>query len=147
MSDKTKLSSVLEDYKINLKLKLSALWVSVMLLYLYGDYFNLYKTGTLDNMLAGQIGPLGQVTQGILLGTSILMAIPALMVFLSLILKPVVNRWSNIILGIIYTIIMLIGMPGEWYYYIFLGVIEVILTLLIVWYAWTWPKIQKSEPA
>ncbi len=143
MSDKTKLSPILEDYKINIKLKLSALWASVMFLYLYGDYFSLYKTGTLEHMLAGQIGPLGQVTQGILLGTSILMAIPALMVFLSLILKPVVNRWSNTVLGIIYTIIMLVTMLGEWYYYIFLGVLEVTLTSLIVWYAWTWPKIQK----
>ncbi len=140
MPGEIKSSHVLEDSRINIKLKLSALWASVMFLYLYGDYFSLYKTGTLDSMLAGQIGPLGPVTQGILLGTSILMAIPAVMVFLSLVLKPVVNRWSNIILGIFYTIIMLIGLPSEWYYYIFLGVIEMTLTLLIVWYAWTWQK-------
>ncbi|MFV1993673.1 MAG: DUF6326 family protein [Acidiferrobacterales bacterium] len=140
MTGNTKSGTALEDIKISTKLKISALWASVMLLYLYGDYFSLYKTGTLDHMLAGEIGPLGQVTQGILLGTSVLMAIPALMVFLAIVLKPAVNRWSNIILGVIYTVIVLIGLPGEWYYYIFLGVLEAILTLLIVWYAWTWPK-------
>lgn len=62
------------------------------------------------------------------------------MVFLSVALKPRANRWANIILGIIYTLIMLISMQGAWAFYIFFGIIEVILTILIVWYAWTWPK-------
>ena len=62
------------------------------------------------------------------------------MVFLSLALKPNVNSWVNIILGVIYTLIMLITMPGAWAFYIFLGVVEVVLTALIVWYAWHWPR-------
>ena len=75
-----------------------------------------------------------------LLGTSILMAIPSVMVSLSLGLKPNPNRRANLILGAIYTVIMLITMPGAWAFYIFLGVVEVTLTALIVWYAWKWPK-------
>jgi hypothetical protein len=31
-------------------------------------------------------------------------------------------------------------MPGSWVFYIFLGSVEVVLTALIVWYAWTWPR-------
>jgi hypothetical protein len=31
-------------------------------------------------------------------------------------------------------------MPGAWEFYVFLGVIEIVLTALIVWYAWKWPK-------
>jgi hypothetical protein len=31
-----------EDIKVNIKIKLSALWTSVTLCYLYGDYFELY---------------------------------------------------------------------------------------------------------
>jgi hypothetical protein len=68
------------------------------------------------------------------------MAIPGVMVFLSLVLKPNLYRWVNIILGVTYTAIMLITMPGAWAFYIFLGIVEVALTLLIVWYAWSWPK-------
>jgi len=68
------------------------------------------------------------------------MAIPSVMVFLSLALKPNPNRWVNIILGLIYTVIMLITMPGAWSFYMFLGVVEVVLTGLIVWYAWNWPR-------
>ena len=68
------------------------------------------------------------------------MAIPSTMVFLSLVLKPDANRWVNIILGVIFTVIMLITMPGAWAFYIFLGIVEVVLTAMIVWYAWNWPK-------
>ena len=52
---------------------------------------------------------------------------------------------SYIILGLVYTAIMLVTMPGEWTYYIFLGVIEVILTILIVWFAWKWPRLNATQ--
>src|SRR5437773_7333556 len=111
----------LDDVKIHVKLKLSALWASVMFCYIYGDYFGLYQPGALRGMLEGRMGPLGPTTQGVLLGTSLMMAIPSVMVFLSLALKPHLNRWLNIILGVIYTAIILITMPGSWAFYIFLG--------------------------
>ncbi len=135
----------LDDIKIHVKMKISALWVSLMLCYIYGDYFGLYKPGKLQGMLEGVMGPLGPTTQGVLLGTAILMAIPSVMVFLSLVLKPTPNRRLNIILGVIYTAIMLITMPGAWAFYVFLGIVEVVLSALIVWYAWNWPK-QEATP-
>jgi hypothetical protein len=132
--------TALDDIKIDVKIKISALWVSVMLCYIYGDYFGLYQPKKLQGMLEGQMVPLGPTTQGVLLGTSVMMAIPGVMVFLSLALKPHLNRWVNIILGVIYTLIVLITMPGAWVFYIFLGSVDVVLTALIVWYAWNWPK-------
>lgn len=140
MKSTLKNDKALDDSKIHVKIKLSALWASVMFCYIYGDYFGLYKPGTLQGMVDGQMGPLGPTTQGILLGTAIMMAIPSVMVFLSLGLPPTLSRWANISFGAIYTAIMLITMPGAWVFYICLGAIEVILTALIVWYAWHWPK-------
>ncbi len=140
----TEPSTELDDIKVHVKVKISALWASLMFCYIYGDYFGLYKPGTLADMLAGKMGPLGPTTQGILLGTSAMMAIPSVMVFLSLVLRPSLNRWLNIILGLVYTVIMLVTMPGEWTYYIFLGVIEAILTILIVWFAWRWPRLNAT---
>lgn len=133
-------STVLSDITIHVRFKLAALWTSLMFCYVYGDYFGLYQPGKLQGMLEGKMAPLGPTTQGILLGTSILMAVPALMVFLSVALPANPNRWLNIVLGVIYTAIMLITMPGAWSFYIFLGIIEIGLTLLIVWYAWKWPR-------
>ena len=131
---------ILEDSNIPVRFKLSALWASVTFCYLYGDYFGLHKPGALQAMLDGIMGPLGPTTQGVLLGTSIMMAIPSVMVFLSLALKASASRWLNIVFGLIFTAIMLITMPGAWYFYVFLGIVEVVLTVLIVWYAWTWPR-------
>jgi hypothetical protein len=131
----------LEDLKVPVRLKLAALWTSLMFLYIYGDYFGLYQPGNLQGMLQGKMGPLGPTTQGVLLGTSLLMAVPSLMIFLSLVMRPMLSRVLNMILGLIYAIIMLVTMPGAWTFYLLLGVIEIALSLLIVWHAWKWPRL------
>jgi hypothetical protein len=130
---------MLEDNRIPVQIKLSALWASVMFCYIYADYFGLYVPGSLQSMMNGQMGPLGPTTQGVLLGTSLMLAIPAVMIFLSVALKPNLNRWLNIVFGVVYTIIILITM-WDWAFYIFYGVIEITLTGLVVWYAWKWPR-------
>jgi hypothetical protein len=130
---------LLEDTRIPVQIKLSALWASVMFCYIYADYFGLYVPGSLQSMMRGQMGPLGPTTQGVLLGTSLMLAIPAVMIFLSVALKPNLNRWLNIVFGVVYTAIILITM-WDWAFYIFYGVIEITLTGLVVWYAWTWPR-------
>jgi hypothetical protein len=127
-----------QDVKINVKMKLSALWVALMLVYIYCDIYSLFRTGQLEEMISGRMGPF-PVTQGSLLAASILMIIPAVMVFLSLTLKPKVDRWVNIILGVLYTFVNIGNLIGEtWVYYIFSGVVELVLTFLIIGYAWKW---------
>lgn len=131
----------LEDFRAPAKLKLSALWAATMFCYVYGDFFGLFRPGKLMAMNAGNIGPLGEATPGVLVGVSILMAIPALMVALSLLLPPFFARWLNILFGLAYTGIMLLTMQGAQPFYVTLGVIEVVLTLSVVWVAATWPKV------
>ena len=128
-----------QDVKINVKMKLSALWVALMLIYIYADILSLFKTGAIEKMMHGFMGPF-PVTQGSLLSAAILMSIPAVMVFLSLTLKPKVNRWANIILGVLFTFVNISNLIGEtsWIFYISFVVVEITLTLLIVGYAWKW---------
>jgi hypothetical protein len=130
----------LEDSNVPVKFKLSALWTSVMFCYIYADYFALYKPGALQSMIAGKMGPLGPTTQSVLVGTSALMTIPSVMIFLSLALKPSVSRWLNIVFGGLYTVVIVITASGDWLFVKMYGAIEVVLTGLIVWYAWKWPK-------
>jgi hypothetical protein len=132
----------LDDLKLHVKTKLSALWAALMFCYIYGDYFGLYVPGQLKGMLAGQ-GPVGPTSQASLLATSLMMAVPGLMVFLTLVAPPVLSRWLNILLGTLFTLIMLatMAMPGAWVFYIVLGIVEVVLTGLIVGYAWRWPRV------
>jgi hypothetical protein len=130
----------LDDIKVHVKLKLSALWAAIMFCYVYGDYFGLYVPGQLQGMLAGG-GPIGPTSQPTLAAVSLLMAVPGTMVFLSVVLPPVFSRWLNISLGLFYTAIVLATMPGAWAFYIFMSAIEIVLQLLIVWYAWKWPRM------
>jgi Family of unknown function (DUF6326) len=129
----------LADPPVGIRLKLSALWAAVMFCYLYGDFFGLFKPGKLADMMAG-LTPVGPTTQARLLAFSLVMAIPGAMVFLSLVLRPGLCRWVNIILGLIYSVIIVLTMPGAWGFYLFLGCVEVTLTGAIAWYAWTWPS-------
>ena len=129
----------LEDVRINIKLRLSALWVAMMLLYVYADLLSLFRPGQIEEMIAGKMGPF-PATQGSLIVASILMIIPAVMVFLSLALKPKVNRWVNIIFGALYTFVNISNLIGEtWAYYIFFGIAEIVLTFAIAWHAARWP--------
>ena len=131
----------LEYFRINVKFKLSALWTAVMFCYVYGDYFSLYVPHNIEKFISGDTmldSPLK------LFAASILMAIPSLMVFLSLALKPKINRWLNLLFGTIYTSIMVLiaitSFAPWWTFYVFLAIVESLITLTIVWYAWKWPR-------
>ena len=140
MSSNGKTAGILEDAKINVKVKLSVLWIASMFLYIYVDYFGLFRPGFIENVMAGEVAGF-QISQVFLLQAMILMTIPILMIFLSLTLKAKANRWTNIIVGIFKVVILAVFVIGEsWSFYIFGTIVEVVLLSLILWYAWTWPK-------
>jgi hypothetical protein len=130
----------LEDIKLNVKLKLAALWASFMFLYIYVDYFHLYMPGALEDMLAGKVFVL-EVTQAFLLVVLATVTIPALMIFLSVSLSAKVNRWTNIIVATVYIPYTLFNLVGEaWVHMVFGAIVEVVLLSLVIWYAWKWPE-------
>ncbi|MBX2925696.1 MAG: hypothetical protein KF746_26100 [Chitinophagaceae bacterium] len=132
-----------EDFKINVKLILSALWTSVMFLYIYGDYFELYVPEKVEDLLNGQ-NILN--TPYKLLFVAIILTLPSLMIFLSLLMKPKWNRVLNISIGVFLTLFTLLaGISSftEWrIFYVILSFLESIITSIIVWKAWRWPKSQ-----
>jgi hypothetical protein len=131
---------VLVDAPVNVKLKLAGLWASVMFIFLYADYFGLYIPGQIENIIAGKVAGF-QINQGWLLGVMILMTIPSLMVFLSLVLKAKANRITNIIVGVLKAVVVIAAVIGDSnYFYLFASSVELVLLSLIVWYAWKWPK-------
>ncbi|MGB2956409.1 MAG: DUF6326 family protein [Anaerolineales bacterium] len=139
MSTENMTTTILKDVKINVKVRLAALWTAMMFLFIYVDFFYLYAPGEMEHMIAGYMGPF-PTTQGSVLLATILMAIPSLMIFLSVTLKAKANRWTNIIVGLLYIAVVIGGMIGEsWVSYLFGSVVELVLTALIVWYAWKWP--------
>lgn len=131
-----------EDFKVNTRIVLSALWTSVMFCYIYGDYFELYVPKKTEGLLNGQ--NLLDTPLKLLLAT-VMLTLPALLIFLSLLLKPRLARLLNIIFGIFFTLLMLLIAAGsltEWRaFYVFLALVESCITATIVWKAWTWKKI------
>ncbi len=131
---------VLEEYRPPTKVKLATLWASTMFCYIYGDYFGLYVAGTLADMNGGRMGPLGHATPGVLTATSLMMAVPSLMVALSLLLPARICRWACILLGLFYTAIMAASLAGSEPFYKVLAAIEMALTLAITLVAVRWPS-------
>lgn len=116
------------------KIKLSALWVVLMLTYLLGDVMRIFS----GEFVAGEMGG-GQISQGLYLGMAVLFAIPIIMVFMTLILNDKANRWANMIVAAVFFTINLIGLPGyPSYYDRFLIVVGLVFNLLTIWYAWNW---------
>ena len=139
MNESRQATRELEDVKVHMKLKLAALWTSLMFLYIYVDYFHLFMPGSLEDLLAGKVFVF-EITQAFLLAGLALVTIPALMIFLSIALSAKVNRWTNIIVATVYIPYTLFNLAGEaWMHMVFGAVVEVVLLLLIIWYAWKWP--------
>jgi hypothetical protein len=126
------------------RIKLSGIWVSLMLTYLLGDVLRIFS----GDFSAGTIGEM-QISQGMYLGMAILMVIPILMVFLSLTLKYKANRWANIIVAIFFFLFNAVGLPTyPSAYDQFLIVIGLVFNVLTVWYVWKWSnqmEVQSDE--
>jgi uncharacterized membrane protein HdeD (DUF308 family) len=136
-------AKVLKNTEIDIKHKLSALWLVLMMLYIYTDFYTLYTPGKLQDMLSGVMDGRIRVTQVSLLVVAIITIIPAFMIFLSLVVKAKANRWLNIILGILQIAIGVVSLVGAtWVYYICYVIALTLIAILIVVYAWKWPNTE-----
>jgi hypothetical protein len=133
-----------EIAKVNVRIKISALWTALLFVFAYVDIFSLYRPDFRADLESGVIGGF-ILGQSFLLAATIYIAIPSLMVFGALVLRPRVNRIVNIGLSIIYALTIVAGAIGEWSYYILGSAIEVAVLAAIVHYAWTWPRAANPD--
>jgi hypothetical protein len=135
--EKAKTTNKLTEMK-DRNVRLSILWTFATLNFIYCDVVTV--------MDPTHHAPF-QLTQGFLLGASILVEIPIAMVLLSWILNYGPNRWANVIAGTIMTVVqvlsLVVAVPTM--YYVFFSTVEIACTALIVWYAWTWPHPEMNE--
>ena len=147
---KTQKANDLVDYKVNVRIKLTSLWASLMFLYIYADYFQLKTPGNIQRTMDLQT-PVGEVTPGLLVIFSIILIVPSLMIMLSIFLKPMISKWVNISVATVWSLMSLliiaggIGDLGGWHtFYTLYNIIEVGLFSTIVWQAWNWPKADET---
>jgi hypothetical protein len=131
----------LENTQVPVQVKLAAAWTSFMFLYIYVDYFHLYKPGVIDDILAGVVWEF-QISQTLLTVFLAAIAVPSLMIVLSVILPARANRVINLVVASVYIPFSMFNAVGEsWTYFYGLSIgLEVLLLAFILRSAWTWPR-------
>ena len=109
--------------------KLSTLWIVVMFNMAFADILAFVLPEALNDMVKGTTEV--KITQELLLAMAVLVQIPIIMIYLSLVLSCKFNRWINIIAAII-TISFVIGGDSLYFHYIFFASIEVICMLMVI---------------
>jgi hypothetical protein len=122
-----------ERTMLDMRIILSTTWVVVTLIYLYGDVLRICSGDFVKSMANTNFN------QFVWLGIAILMLIPILMVFLTLVLPQSVSRWVNIIVAVFFFLFNLVGLPTyPSMYDKFLLAVSIVFNVVTVWYAWNW---------
>jgi Family of unknown function (DUF6326) len=143
MTIRTNTPNLLDSPPIPVQAKLAAAWTSLMFLYIYVDYFHLYKPGALDDIRGGVVFEF-DISPTLLTIFFVSVAIPAMMVMLSMTLPARVNRATNLVVASLYIPLSVFNAAGEsWDWAFFYGLsigIEVLLLAFVLRSAWTWPR-------
>jgi len=133
------------------KTRIAVLWFFLVAATLIHGFLVTCELGGLERMISN-IGAMGA---GKLLFEALFSLIPLWLAFLVLTLKDSYNRWVNFVLGIVFTILNIFhffecGVPlaegglvtEPTAHHILLVGSTVVVTALIAWYAWKWPKAE-----
>ncbi len=120
---------------------LSLLWIFAIANYIFCDVFSLFYGPNLNEFLSGSVGGM-ELTQEFLLTFAVIMELAMLMIILSRFLSFPLNRWANIAVGLVMTLVQIGSLIGGdiTLHYWFFSAIEVSTTLNIVWTAWNWQE-------
>jgi hypothetical protein len=133
----------IKTQKMNIKSKLSILWIFLSVNFIFCDVFTLMHAKDLQNILNGKIGDI-EITQEFLLAFAVIMEIPMIMIVLSRLLKRRINRILNIAFGFFLLFIQSWSLTtgDNSLHYIFFSIVEVLTCVLIISYAWNWKSDQ-----
>ena len=133
------------DSWISPRIKIAGLWTSMLFVFVYVDLFSLYRTDVRADLDAGTMAAFS-IGQGFLLGITLYVAVPSLMLFLSLVLPVRIVRAANLGLAVVYLVTIVGSAVGEWAYFIVGSALEAALLVGIAYYAWTWPTVSDDAP-
>ena len=122
---------------IDVRIRMAALWAATMMIFAYVDLFSLFRADFRAALDQGKVFVF-DVGQPFLLGVTIYVIIPSLMIYLSLVMPRRLNRVVSISLAGLYAITIVGGAVGEWSYYVLGSVVEVVLLALVIHHSWTW---------
>ena len=147
MTNRTNTPNPLATPPVPVQAKLAGAWTSLMFLVIYIDYFHLYQPGEIDEIRGGFIFAF-DISGTLMSIFFVVIAIPALMVMLSMALPARANRVTNLVVAALYIPIMVFNAAGATpdyagYYALTIGV-EVLILAFILRVAATWPRTTTS---
>lgn len=115
------------------RIVLSALWIAIMLTALLGDVLRIFA----GDFTAGEID--GQAASSWMwIAAALAMLVPIVMLLLSLVIGFPAIRWISIVVGALFLVFNLVGLPYEGAYdNLLIGVI-VVFCGIVIWTAWQW---------
>ena len=137
-------SLALDDRPVDRKVVLSGLWVATMFIFAYVDIFGFWRA----DVIQGALPVVGfEIGQRFLALTTVYVLIPSLMVAASLVLPARVNRVTQLVAAPLYLISIVAATVGEtWLYFQIGSAAEVLLLGIVMWLAWSWPRVPASQP-
>ncbi len=119
---------------MDVRLRISAMWSSVLFLFAFVDIFTFYRADLRAEIESGVIAGF-IINQGFLVFTTIYIMIPALMVTLTLVLAPAWNRRANMGVAGLYGLSIVAAAIGEWPHYLIASAVELVLLAGVVHHA------------
>lgn len=128
---------------VDIRIRLAGLWATTMLIFAYVDLFSLFRPDFRAALDQGKVFVF-DVGEPFLLGATIYVIIPSLMIYLSLVMPRRLNRIVNISLAALYAVTIVGGAIGEWSYYILGSAVEAVLLLVVIRHSWSW-RVARSH--
>lgn len=145
----TTASTVRRDARVDTRIVLSGLWVSMLFVFAYVDILGFWRADSIQGALAGSVPGTGfGIDQTFLVLATTYVLIPSLMVAVTLLAPARVNQALNLTISVLYAASIVVAVIGEtWIYFIFGSVVEIALLATIAGVAWSWRTRQRrGEP-
>jgi len=128
------------------KTRISILWVIKAMGFSAYTLTALMQPGTIKDVMSGTFFG-APITGQAQLFVTFFWWIPWVMAWLTLTLKNKANRWINLVFGILFAIGLIGSLIQDASYAsiaLFVNyIVGIVVSLLIAWYAWKWPKQQE----
>jgi len=125
------------------KTRIAVLWVFMAVAMSVHSIMGFMEPGMIEEIMSGAVEGVA-LTPGMLVFMTLFWLVPLWLAFVSMTVKDSCNRWVNFVLGIIFTLLNIfhfiehLAEPSAAQILIIGS--TVVVTALIAWYAWKWPK-------
>ena len=129
-------------------MRIAVLWIFMAVAMSAHMELSVLESGVIGQIASGKT----QISEGMFLLMALFWLIPLTMAFLSVTLKDLANRRANITMGVVSTALNIfhslyelivqpsIHMMQPSLHQLLIDGSTVVVTALVVWYAWKWPK-------